>query len=87
MSWFERLTDHSRIDHYLRQTGIELATFSRDDVPVAHDPGDFKHLVHWLLVAYIKQSGGLDWADDDGPFGSSTTPNVRQTKKSLKKRQ
>ncbi len=56
MSWFELLTDHSRLDHYLQQTGIELATFVCNDVPVAYESGDFNHLVHLLLAAYIKHS-------------------------------
>ena len=44
------------IDYYLRQKGIELATFASNhpDFEPA-PPNDYKRVVHMLLVAYLKR--------------------------------
>jgi hypothetical protein len=49
-------TRNAKIDHYLQQTGIELTTFVRNDVPVRKiNQLGHKLIVHVLLAAYIKR--------------------------------
>jgi hypothetical protein len=44
------------IDHYLRNKGIELATFSSSHPTFEPEsPYDYKRVVHLLLVAYLKR--------------------------------